>query len=164
MAVPNNPPPFDASLVQLDLNGNPLPKYPISKEWGIWLQSGLVNPVSTSVQVYPTVSLPPQNASLGVTPIPLPSLATGLYRLTYYARITTVGSISSSLTVNFLWTESGVSLSASGPAITGNTTTTISSASILVLSDAASPLNYSTTYASNAAGMQYRLTILVEAA
>lgn len=163
MAVPNNPPPFAAAIVQMDPKGQPLSSYVISKEWGIWFQSALVNPVSTSVQVYPMVALTSQNTSIGVTPIPLPSLATGLYRLTYYARITTAASISSSLIVTFSWTESGIALSADGPAITGNTTTTIGSASILIMSDAASPINYNTTYVSNIAGMKYLLTIVVEA-
>lgn len=161
----NTPPPLNASIIELDpRTGKPLTSWTGSKQFWIWIQNALLGPVSTSVQIFPAVTLSAQNASIGTTPIPLPSLPTGTYRLTYYARITTAGTVSSSLTVNFFWTESGQAMSAAGAAITGNTVTTFGSQSIMILSDAASALSYSTTYASNAAGeMKYRLTIKVEA-
>ena len=109
------------------------------------------------------VTLTGQGASIGATDIPTQSLGAGLYRITYYARITRPATTSSSLTVTFGWTESGVSLSQSGAAMTGNTTTTQQNGSLLVLSDDASPITYATTYASvGGTSMQYRLSIVLE--
>lgn len=162
--MPATPLPYSDPLIELDpRTGKPAQGYPISKSWGIYLQDTIAGPIATSVQTFPAVTLIAQSAAIGVTPIPLPTLPTGLYRLTYYARITTPASVNSSLTVSFAWTESGVSLSASAPAITGNTVTTVSSASLMILIDGASAISYSTAYVSNVAGMAYRLSILVEA-
>jgi hypothetical protein len=47
--------------------------------------------------------------------------------------------------------------------LTGNTTDTVGSFTFMLRSDAASPISYSTTYASNAAGeMRYSLFIVLE--
>lgn len=164
MATPA-PVPWNTPIVQLDPQTfKPLPGFTMSKDFGNWFFASLVQPIANAPQFYPTVALTGQSASIGTTPIPLPSLATGLYRLTYYARITTADAVSSSLTVTLTWTDGGVSPSFSGAAMTGNTTTTAQSGSAMVQIDAASPISYSTTYASNTpAAMQYRLTILVEA-
>ena len=98
------------------------------------------------------VALTGQGASIGATNMAPAGLPAGLYRATYYARITTVGSVSSSLTVTLAWTDGGVACTFSGSAITGNTTATTQSGTQLIHIDRASAVNYSTTYASNAAG------------
>lgn len=164
MAITDSPLPLTSPILQLDPRTGKPAGYLISKEWAIGLQAA-VGPIGSSVQVFPTVALAgTQNASIGTTPIPLPSLPSGLYRLTYYARITTAAGVSSSLIVTFSWTESGVSLSSSTGAITGNTITTVSSGTILIAADAATAISYATTYASNPAGvMTYRLNVVVEA-
>jgi hypothetical protein len=87
----------------------------------------------------------------------------GLYRLTYYARITQAATTSSSLTVTLDWTDGVVNPSYSGAAITGNTTTTTQSGSQTFLVDARSAINYSTAYASvGATPMQYALSLYLE--
>jgi hypothetical protein len=61
------------------------------------------------------------------------------------------------------WTESSIPLTFTGVPMTGNTTTTTQSGSIMIVADGNTPLNYSTAYASNAAGvMKYRLTVIVQ--
>lgn len=163
MAITNTPLPLTSSLLQLEpQSGKPLPGYVMSKEWAIALQD-TIQPIGTSVQIYPVVALTAQSAAIGTTPIPLPAIPAGLYRLTYYARITTPGSISSSLAITFLWTDDTVSMSSSFTALTGNTITTGGSGSIMIAADAATAISYSTAYASNAAGMAYKLSILIEA-
>lgn len=158
------PIPWDVSVIQLDPKGKPQPNFPLSKDFGNWLQTSIVQGVANAPSTFPSVALTGQHASILTTPMPLPSLATGLYRVSYYAAITTADGVSSSLTVTLTWTESTLSKSVSGTAITGNTTTTVQSGTALLVLDAASPISYSTVYASNTpATMQYRLTILLEA-
>lgn len=157
------PLPYGAPIIQLDpRTQKPAAGYPISKEWGIYLQTSLAGPISTSVQTLPKVALTAQTAAIATTPIPLPVLAAGYYRVTYYIRITTPASINSSVTLTINWTESGVSLSTSTAAITGNLVTTVSTGTVMLAIDGATAISYQTAYASNAAGMAYRLTIAVE--
>lgn len=109
------------------------------------------------------IALTNQNTSLGTTNIPLPTLAQGDYVFFYYSRVTVPDGVSSSLIVRLRWTEGAVSLVLSGAAMTGNSTTTVQSGSVPVFIDGATPLAFSTTYASNTPGaMRYTLRIKVQ--
>lgn len=157
--------PFTVPVVQLDpQSGKPLPGWAMSKDLAIYLQASVIQAIASAPQFYPAVSLTNQSASIGTTPMPLPSLATGLYRLTTYARITTADAVSSSLTITVSWTDGAIACSLSGAAMTGNTTATVQSNTATVQIDAATPISYATTYASNTPGsMKYKLIVLVEA-
>jgi hypothetical protein len=158
------PIPWSASVVQLDpVSGKPLPQYGISKEFGVWLQTAVVGPVANTPQFFPAVSQTSQSAAIGTTPIPLPSISSGAYRVNYYIRKTTADGVSSSLTITFSWTESSQALSLSGPALVVDAVTAVQSGTFPILSDAASPISYSVAYASNTPGqMKYRVYILLE--
>jgi hypothetical protein len=124
--------------------------------------SKLVQTVQASATRISIAARVDQSAAISPTDIG-GALKAGLYRITYYARITTPASVSSSLTVSFIWTDGGVSPSVSGAAMTGNTDTTIQTGTYTVRVDSASPINYSTAYASNLAGeMKYRLDVFLE--
>ena len=134
-----------------------------SKTFIEWITSALVTPVETAAQRLAAVSVSGQSASIGTTAIPTAALTAGLYLVSYYARITQAGTVSSSLTVTLHWTESTLALTVTGAAMTGNTTTTVQSGTHLVRIDASSPVSYSTTYASvGATAMQYRLDVVLE--
>lgn len=110
-----------------------------------------------------TVSVTGQNAAIGTTTIPTAALAAGLYRVSTYARILQAATTSSSLTVSIGFTESAINLSMSGAAMTGNTTGTVQSNVWLIRIDAASPITFSTAYASSGATvMIYRLDVVLE--
>ena len=111
-----------------------------------------------------SVTLTAQGASIAATPVPLADLTAGLYRVSYAARISRAGSVSSSLTVTLGWTRSSVNLSQSGAAMTGNTTATQQNGTLFIRSDANAAINYSTTYADGggATSMQYELDVVVE--
>ena len=158
-------PPIYTSLIQLDpATGKPLPGWLLSKDYTIWFQQSLIPPIQSSATILSPVSLTAQAASIGVTPIPLPSLASGTYRLTYYLRVTAIDAVSSSVQVTFGWTESTVTLSHNFAAVTGNTINTNDSQTYTVEIDQATALTYSTTYASNTPGaMKYRLIVVPEA-
>lgn len=136
----------------------------LTEVWIPYLQSQ--NTIaSTSIRLTTSpVSLSAQAASIGVTAIPTTSLASGLYRVSYYARITTASGATSSLTVTIHWTDGGISCSLSSAALTGNTTATVGTGTALVNIDGASPVSYSTAYASTGVpAMSYALSIVLEA-
>ncbi len=109
------------------------------------------------------VDISGQTASIGATPLPIGSITHGVYRISYYARITTAAGVSSSLTVEFDWPDGGVSVTHTGAAITGNTVTTFQDDVITMDVDSSGPIRYNTTYASDAAGaMAYKLVITCE--
>ena len=109
------------------------------------------------------VSLTGQAASITTTNYANAVLLAGLYRATYYARITQAATTSSSLTVSFSWTEGGVTQTATGAAIVGNTTATGQSDSIIIQVDKGTAVNYSTAYASvGATPMQYAIRFVLE--
>ncbi len=158
------PVPWQVPIIQLDpQTRKPLPDFTMGKDFGNWLFTSVVQQIANAPQVYPAVSLSTQSAAIGTTPIPLPSLATGAYRITWYLEKTVADGVSSSVQVTISWTHNTKSLSLSGAALTTDTTLAVQSNSITVLIDAASPISYSTAYASNTPGlMKYQLYILVE--
>ena len=110
------------------------------------------------------VALTAQSASISATPVPMPDLTTGFYRVSYSARISRAASTDSTLTVTLGWTRSTIALTQAGAAITGNSTSTQQNATLLLWVDANASITYATTYGSNGATtMQYELAVIVEA-
>lgn len=135
----------------------------ITTPWIDWF-TGLVTDVSASATRLQTVTLAAQSASIGATSIPLGALGAGLYRVTWFARITVAGSVSSSLIVTLGFTKGGVSCALSGAALTGNTPATTQSETRMVAIDGSTPITYATTYASvGGTSMQYALNLVLEA-
>lgn len=135
---------------------------------GRWLQWFYLqwnqNTTATPIAQGSALRLTAQSASIGTTAMRLPQINGGRYRISWYARITVADAVSSSLTVTIGWTESGLALTASGAALTGNTPFTVQSGSIVAELDGNSPITYATAYVSNTPGqMNYRLSIEVEA-
>lgn len=126
-----------------------------------WLLA-LADRLNRTPEIVQTVSLTGQTASLSTTTISVLSLAPGVYRLTAAARITTAATTSSSLTLTFGWTQA-VACTASSTAVTGNTTATTVSFSVVARADQATALTYATTYVSSGGtAMVYRLDVAVE--
>jgi hypothetical protein len=151
-------------------NLSPLPEYDrvavpdgtLTQAWLDWF-SDLVDAVDKAPLRRNNVSLTGQQASIGATNFSGGTIAAGLYRATYYARITQAATTSSSLTVTLGWTDGGVTPGYSGAAMTGNTTTTVQSGTFMLRADASTDINYSTTYASvGATPMQYSLYLWLE--
>lgn len=162
MSAPQLPPiPTSAPVNELGLDGKPTPY--LGSDYYLWLFA-LASRVQQSAGVLGTPTrLTAQSAAIGTTSLTLPALSGGLYRVSWYARITTPATVSSSLTVSIGYTESALSLSASGAAITGNTTATEQSGSVLIQTDPSAPITFSTAYATvGATGMAYRLSITCE--
>jgi len=135
----------------------------MSNVWQRWF-SRLPETLDSIPNITALVSLDTQAASIATTSLGV--WPRGLYRLSYYARITRAASVSSSLTITLAWTDGGIAMSLAGTAITGNTTSSYQTSNILVRSDASTAITYATTYASNAASgvnsMQYSLDLSLE--
>jgi hypothetical protein len=134
----------------------------MSTTWAQWFAKA-PDSFGSIPNILNTVALSNQNAAISATNFAGFVLPEGTYRASYYARITTVAGVSSSLTVTLAWTDGTVAQSFSGAAITGNTTTSYQSGSVVFRSDASAVVNYSTAYASNAASvMKYSLDLILE--
>jgi len=133
----------------------------ISVTWQTWLRS-LVLAVNSSSQALGQAALSGATAATAPTAIQTPTLNAGLYRVSWYARITTPASVSSSLTVTIHWTDGGIVCSVSGAAMTGNTTSTVQSGSVLVQVDPNTTINYETAYTSVGTPMAYALDVVAE--
>lgn len=117
----------------------------------------------TAYQFPNTIDLDSQDTSIGTTPIPLPSLSAGLYRVSVYARITQAATVSSSLQVSILFTDTGSSAIANTASQTGNTTASVISQDLPIHVDQATPISYATTRNSvGATPMKFSLRIAVE--
>jgi hypothetical protein len=109
------------------------------------------------------VQLPPVAGAIPVTSIATGSLPSGLYRVTAAVRVTVPAATSSSVAVTLHWVDGGVVCSLPMVlAVTGNTTASVGTGTAMVHSDAATPISYSTAYASVAAGMAYQLHLVLE--
>lgn len=118
---------------------------------------------SSQVITQPIPALTGQTGSILATALPVGAVTAGFYRVSWYARITQAATTSSTLTVTIGWTESGVGVTTSGPALTANVVTATQSANVLIKADANSPLTYATTYGSvGGTSMQYSLSVLAE--
>lgn len=134
----------------------------LSVTWQDWF-ARLPTTLGSIPNIVNVTELTEQNTSLSATDFSQHVLPPGLYRASYLARITTAAGVSSSLTVVLAWTDGGVAKSLAGTAITGNTTATYQTASVLIYVDAGTDVTYTTTYASNAAGaMKYGLAAFLE--
>lgn len=141
----------------LQAPGSPFPS-------GTWLNflGALASAVGLATSTLKALSRTGLSASVGTTAA-LTTKSQGYYRLAYSVRITQAASTSSSLTVTLGWLETAVSVTLSGAAVTGNTTTSAQSGSVVVRADANSDLTYATTYASvGGTPMQYRIDVTAE--
>lgn len=139
------------------------PSFYMTTGWYQWFLALLAR-IQRAAQLLATVALTAQSAAIGTTAVGLGSITSGLYRVSWYTRITQAATTSSSLTVTIGWTESATSQSSSGAALIANTTVTGQSGSVLIQSDSAAPITYATAYASvGATPMKYRLSVTVEA-
>jgi hypothetical protein len=106
-----------------------------------------------------SIVVPPQtdqSATLPVTDMDNGALSAGLYSVSWYLAVTIADGVSSSAQVAIAWVDNGNNKSYTGAAMTGNTTSTVQvNEAITIYSDAASPITYSVTYASNTPGQMH---------
>lgn len=136
----------------------------ITRVWMDWFTA-----VNTRLDASPAtaatpVSLTGQGASIPTTAIPIASIAQGVYRVSWYARVTTPATTSSSLIVAITTTDTSATVTQSGAAMISNSTALPASGSFLCYCDRSSLISYSTTYASvGGTSMVYKLLLVAEA-
>jgi len=149
--------PFRERLIGLDA----LAQGMLTQPWQIWLR-GLVDATNASPQVVKNVTGTPTGSIIATTALLANTGSAGLFRVSWFVRITRRATTSSSVRV-FINFNDGVALTISGTAVTGNQVTTIQQQTVLVRCAAGSALTYNTTYSSSGAtSMQYALSIIVE--
>jgi hypothetical protein len=154
-------PPLLTPLVEPPQAGE-RPSWMITRVWEQWFRSVTQRVQTAAYQAF-TTTLTAQDASIALTTL-VPAAVTALYRITWTARITTPGTVSSSLEVSVVTTDGGVVITQTGTALTGNTTATVGTGPWMVRCDPATPISYTTTYASaGATAMLYALDMVVEA-
>jgi len=103
-----------------------------------------------------------QSAAIGTTAlVPLP--ASGRYRVSVHARVTTAAGVSSSLIPTISYTSGGVACTQTGAALTANVPNQPASWTVLVKADASTPISYAFAYASvGVPSMVYEADVIVE--
>lgn len=163
MANPLPPPTTEQVVEPEQLDGKPNPNARLMLPNWVKYIVNLAGGVSTSANRVSEALLTGQNTALGSTSLLPTILNAGLYRLSYYTRVTTPAGVSSSLQITLNYTDHGAPQSIVGTAITTNTINSLQSNSFLIWADANAVLSYSTAYVSNAAGaMVYNLFVTLE--
>lgn len=126
-----------------------------------WLNA-LGTTVSSSATRVNAVNLTGQSAAIGATDMSGGGVNSGLYRVSYYMRVTTPASVSSSLTVTLAWTDGGVPQAITFAAATGNTTSTTQSGTQLIRVDSVTPITYAVAYASVGTAAVYSFDVVLE--
>ncbi len=135
----------------------------IEFHWDNWFQ-GIANAINITPASVGTTTLTAQHATVTAAPLTMQTLSAGLYRLTYYLRITRAATSSSSLTAAFAWTDGGQACSVTESAVTGNTLTTTQAGVVPFQIDAATTPTVTLTYASSGVTtMQFAFTASLEA-
>lgn len=136
-----------------------------TREWRNYLLA-LQNATSAAALILLEVGLTGQHASISTTPLTLPAVSAGFYRVSLYQTITTADPVTSSLVTTIGWTD----LTAAKTFVTTGLTaaaayTTAANDSVVRVFhiDNSSPITYAVTYASNTPNlMQFALGIVVE--
>ncbi len=135
----------------------------LTDAWIQWFDETLKRLASSVPVVASTGQLAAQSASIPATDLAEASLPAGVYRLSYYARITRPATVASSLTVALSWTDGGVVQTFTGAAINGNLTTSYQTDTVTIRIDSATPVTYTLTYATaGAVTMLYSFDLEIE--
>ena len=131
----------------------------------VWIE--FFNSLARAINLAPSraavVQVTGMEDSIAATDMTGGGLAEGLYRLSYYFRVTRAATTSSSIALGLDWIDHTQTVTYTGPASTGNTVTTYQTATAMVFVDRAAPVRYSRTYASSGAvTMQYELFLIME--
>ena len=110
-----------------------------------------------------TVSLSAQSADIAATPVPMPDLTAGMYRVSYYVRVTRAGSVSGEIQIQIGWTDGTIALTSAGTNLTANTTSTFEQRTLFLAVAANVSITYEAIYNDGGGtAMQYKLEIVVE--
>lgn len=135
----------------------------MNDRWFRWL-SAFVGRVTIGVQKVASLHRAGLSSSLVATTAYTVTQTGIVFLVSWRAGVTTAAGVSSSIAVTISWTnDAGVACSKAFAAQAGNTTGTADGDDVPIRPKSGTPIQYSTTYASNpAAAMQYDLDIVVQ--
>jgi hypothetical protein len=134
----------------------------VGKAYVDWF-SAAVQRIDSSPHRLTSVQLQNQQAAISTTPLPLGTTGGGVGRVSYYFRIKTAASTSSSWQITFTWTDGGVSCAFAGTPVTTNTVNSVQGDVLMVRADAPAVITYAVTYSSaGTVPMAYNLDIVLE--
>lgn len=109
------------------------------------------------------VSLTAQGATIAATPVPLPTITAGRYRVSYFTRVTRAATTSSELIITIGWTTGVTAITRAGATLTGNTLATFDQSTLFLKVAANAALTYAAAYTSvGGTSMQFELEVIVE--
>jgi hypothetical protein len=120
---------------------------------------------SSAPSISGTVGVTGQTASIGTSSL-VASATAGVYRISYYMKITTAGSVSGSVTLTLSYTDRDDSVVVTYVVPTPANATdssSVVSGTLVVDAKAATAITYATTYASSGTAMAYKLRLKAEA-
>lgn len=136
-----------------------------TREWRNYLLS-LQNVSASAPQILYELGLTGQHASIVTTPLTLPAVSAGFYRISVYQTVTTADAVSSSLVTTIGWTDLAAAKTFVTTGLTAAAAYTTASNDGLtrpIHIDNSSPITYAVTYTSNTPNqMQFALGIVVE--
>lgn len=139
-----------------------LPKLKLGWDYVRWL-SGIRQEVNVRPKRATQENLTNQAASIAVTPLAIGNVTLGIWRISYTVRVTTPGTATGSIQVTVTWTERSVVQTETGTLLNGNLTTTREGRTLIIRTDAGTPISYSTAYATTGAtAMRYSLDLVAE--
>ena len=155
MSEPLDAPPYKAVVV--DTNRI------LSGDWTRWIQVFFSRVFSAIQGVGTPVILQTDLSAAVPTTILFTVTQSGLYRVSWYLRITVVDGVSSSAQLTLTWREGSHTSTKTFPALTGDTTSTYDGAVWPFYADSGTQVTFAIAYASNTpAKMRYRRALAVE--
>lgn len=141
-----------------------LPKLRLGEKYIRWL-SGLRQEVDTRPKRHVHERLTAQSADIATTPLDIPTVYAGMWRISVSVRVTRAASTSSEIQITISWTEGGVAQSEPTANLTGNLTSTREGRTLVIRADGSTPISYAAAYTSvGATAMQFSLDIVAEEA
>jgi hypothetical protein len=138
------------------------PTFFLTREWRNFFLT-LQNSTEASPQILQASTSTAQTAAIATTPLTLPAVSVGFYRLNVYLLVTAAAGVSGSAIITISWTDDGLTATKviASPA---NTLGANSSLTFPVHVDNDSPITYAVAYASNPSNaLTYNLGIIAEA-
>lgn len=154
-----DPPPRD-KLIEFTREGKPT--WNIASRWLDYLLNRDDTIASAALRLV-RVFLTGQSASIAPTILNTGSLSAREVRVSYFARVTTPGSVSSSLQIKIGFTRNAVNCVFTFAADTTNTTGSVQGEDRLIPCDAGTNLTYEVVYASaGGTAMEFEILLIVE--
>lgn len=158
--------PVDSAAVVPADAGHPmaskLPKLKLGWDLVRWL-SGVRQEIDVRPKRATQENLTSQAASIATTPLAIGNVTQAVWRVSYTVRVTTPGTATGTIQVTVTWTERGVVQTETGTLLNGNLTTTREGRTLIIRTDAGTPISYSTAYTSTGAtAMRYSLDVVAE--